>query len=86
MVAITKENLKAVKKIMKPKYYVEMRKTGGYENSWHWVIQPTNGGIHISESHWYKNPAQCRNVGKRFAIASGYEWREPKNVRRRKHG
>ena len=44
-------------------------------DGWYWDIVGKNGRT-LLISDPYKNKAQCRNVGKKFADMCGLEWRE----------
>lgn len=59
----------------KKKYFLELCK---FYNGWYWDIVTVNGQSIIGENpvKIYKNKAQCRNVGKKFALYCGLEWRE----------
>lgn len=56
------------------KYFLEMAyKWPGYR----FVVKPGNGKI-ILVSKIYKNKAQCRNIGAKFAKINRLGWREHK--------
>lgn len=60
-------------KIVKADYVCVMEKSDVW---WYWYIRTYNGHVIAESSDFYRNKAQCRNVGKKFADKMGLEWRE----------
>lgn len=68
-------------KKIKSKYFVRIKKCPellyfGRKNEYYWEVVTSNGHVLLHSINSYNNKAQCRNVGKKFADISGYEWRE----------
>lgn len=66
-------------RLHKKKYFVQMVPSFDFQNNntYMWYVKTNSGRIILhSKLSGYKNKAQCRNVGKKFASYVGLEWRE----------